>query len=81
MRNCNLRIRCISDEALETLLELLKEESNAIFVESWETKEAPRTGNPATVTYGSDDDSRGGLGSSTGYNRRNPPRARSRART
>lgn len=80
MRNANLRIRCISDEALESLLELLKEESNGIFIESWETQEAPRTGHPAEVTYGADDAPRSGLGARTGRNRIDTPGARSRAR-
>lgn len=80
MRNANLRIRCISDDALETILELLKEESNGIFIESWETQEAPRSGDPAEVTYGANDAPRSGLGSHTGHNRIDTPRARSRSR-
>lgn len=81
MQNANLRIRCISDEALESLLELLEEESNGIFIETWETKEAPRTGTKATVTRGTNDDPRSGLGARTGRNRRDTadPRSRTRA--
>lgn len=80
MRNANLRIRCISDEALEAILEMLKEESNGIFIESWETKEAPRTGTPAEVVYGASDAPRSGLGARTGRNSRDTPGTRSRSR-
>jgi hypothetical protein len=49
MINAKLIIRCISPEALESIVELLKDEANAIWVESWETKENPRTGTPAVI--------------------------------
>ncbi len=80
MRNANLRVRCISEEALESLIELLKEESNGIFIESWETQEGPRTEHPAEVIFGTDDDPRTGLGARTGDNRIDTARTRSRAR-
>lgn len=80
MRNAKLNIRCISDETLDTIIELLKEESNGIFIESWNTQEAPRTGGEAIVIYGADHDPGSGLGPRT---RRNggytfDPRSRSR---
>ena len=80
MRNANLRIRCISDEALASLIDLLKEESNGVFIESWPTNESPRTEGREAIIYGPNDDPRRGLGAKTG-NRGNRAPARKRSRT
>lgn len=50
MLNAELRIRCISKEALQAIVDILREESNAIFIDCWTTKEDPRTGVKASVT-------------------------------
>ena len=40
--NATLRIRSISQATLDTILEMLREESNAVFVETFPTIESPR---------------------------------------
>lgn len=49
MINATLRVRCISPAALEAITDLLREESNAIFIETFHTQEAPRTGTRAPI--------------------------------
>ena len=41
--NATLRIRSISQATLDTILEMLREESNAVYVETFPTFESPRT--------------------------------------
>lgn len=40
--NATLRIRSISQATLDTILEMIREESNAVFIETFPTVEAPR---------------------------------------
>lgn len=50
MINATLRVRCISASAMQAIVELLREESNAVFIETFHTQEAPRTGGRASLT-------------------------------
>ena len=42
--NATVRIRSISQATLDTILEMLREESNAVYIETFPTQEEPRTG-------------------------------------
>lgn len=66
MINATLRVRCISPGALEAIMELLREESNAIYIETFQTEEAPRTGTKAPVIDGADRHSRAGSRANAG---------------
>lgn len=74
MVNASLRLRCISDSALEAIIELLREESNAIFIETFPTQEDPRTGVRAPVIYGGTHGGLGSIGGQPGRRSRAPKR-------
>lgn len=55
MKSATIKVRCISDKALEAILEMLAEESNAVTVESWNTNEGPNSASRGRLNHYSAD--------------------------
>lgn len=66
MINVTMRVRCISVEAMQAILGLLREESNAIWIETFKTTELPNPDVRATLTYANKVAHGSGLRTNTG---------------